>query len=154
MKMHPIPSPREEDIKLATGGQRVPPCNVSANGTPARAAGPTPAALTKESVASSQLGGMLAVISEQGRDSLPFTATDRLELNLLGIRGAHTNDMLVVLKLLGERCILTRIAARFPLHRIGRPGRSNLFELRQHRQHRLRSCRAPQGSGANPYEWL
>jgi hypothetical protein len=39
------------------------------------------------------------------RDPLPFTATDmiRLELNLLGIRGARMNDMLVVLKLLGAR---------------------------------------------------
>ena len=64
-----------------------------------------------------RLGGTLVVTSEQGRDPLSFTATDmiRLELNLLGIRGARMNDMLVVLKLLGKRCILTRIAARFPL---------------------------------------
>jgi len=67
-----------------------------------------------------RLGGTLIVASEQGRDPLPFTAADmiRLELNLLGIRGARTNDMLTVLKLLGERRIRTRIAARFPLHRI------------------------------------
>ena len=68
-----------------------------------------------------RLGGTLVVTSEQGRDPLPFTAADmiRLELNLLGIRGARMNDMLTVLKLLGERRIRTRIAARFPLHRVG-----------------------------------
>jgi putative oxidoreductase len=68
-----------------------------------------------------RLGGTLLVTSEQGRDSLPVTAADmiRLELNLLGIRGARMNDMLAVLKLLGEGRICTRIAARFPLHRVG-----------------------------------
>ena len=68
-----------------------------------------------------RLGGTLVITSEQGRDPLPFTAADmiRLELNLLGIRGARMNDMLTVLKLLGERRIRTRIAARFPLHRVG-----------------------------------
>ena len=40
----------------------------------------------------------------------------RLELNLLGIRGARMNDMLAVLKLLGAG-ISPRIAARFPLAR-------------------------------------
>jgi hypothetical protein len=39
----------------------------------------------------------------------------RLEPNLLGLRGARMNAMLAVLKLLGERRIRTRIAARFPL---------------------------------------
>ena len=50
-----------------------------------------------------RLGGSLVVSSEQGREPLPFTAADmiRLELNLLGIRGARMNDMLTVLKLLG-----------------------------------------------------
>ena len=64
-----------------------------------------------------RLGGTLVVTSEQGREALPFTAADliRLELNLLGIRGARMNDMLTVLKLLGEGRIRTRIAARFPL---------------------------------------
>jgi NADPH:quinone reductase-like Zn-dependent oxidoreductase len=68
-----------------------------------------------------QLGGSLVVTSEQGREPMPFTASDmiRLELNLLGIRGARMNDMLAVLKLLGERRISTRIAARFPLARVG-----------------------------------
>ena len=68
-----------------------------------------------------RLGGSLVVTSEQGREPLPFTASDmiRLELNLLGIRGARMNDMLAVLKLLGERRISTRIAARFPLARVG-----------------------------------
>jgi NADPH:quinone reductase-like Zn-dependent oxidoreductase len=62
-----------------------------------------------------RLGGSLVVSSEQGREPMPFTASDmiRLELNLLGIRGARMNDMLAVLKLLGERRISTRIAARF-----------------------------------------
>jgi hypothetical protein len=45
-----------------------------------------------------------ALLGAGCRDPLPFTATDmiRLELNLLGIRGARMNDMLVVLKLLGS----------------------------------------------------
>ena len=52
---------------------------------------------------------------------MPFLASDmiRLELNLLGIRGARMNDMLAVLKLLGTGRISTRIAARFPLSRVG-----------------------------------
>lgn len=68
-----------------------------------------------------RLGGRLVVSSEQGREPMPFTAADmiRLELNLLGIRGARMNDMLAVLKLLGEHRIKTRIAARFPLARVG-----------------------------------
>jgi NADPH:quinone reductase-like Zn-dependent oxidoreductase len=68
-----------------------------------------------------RLGGSLVVSSEQGREPMPFTASDmiRLELNLLGIRGARMNDMLAVLKLLRERRISTRIAARFPLARVG-----------------------------------
>ena len=51
-----------------------------------------------------RFGGTLVITSEQGREPLPFTAADmiRLELNLLGIRGARMNDMLAVLKLLGE----------------------------------------------------
>jgi putative oxidoreductase len=67
-----------------------------------------------------RLGGSLVVTSEQGREPMPFTASDmiRLELNLLGIRGARMNDMLAVLKLLGERRISTRIAARFALARV------------------------------------
>lgn len=68
-----------------------------------------------------RLGGTIVVTSEQGRDSLPFTAADliRLELNVLGIRGARMNDMLTVLKLLGEGRIKTRIAARFALKDVG-----------------------------------
>jgi NADPH:quinone reductase-like Zn-dependent oxidoreductase len=68
-----------------------------------------------------RLGGSMVVSSEQGRDPMPFTAADmiRLELNLLGIRGARMNDMRTVLKLLGERRIHTRIAARFPLSQVG-----------------------------------
>jgi NADPH:quinone reductase-like Zn-dependent oxidoreductase len=68
-----------------------------------------------------RLGGSLVITSEQGRDPLPYTAADliRLELNLLGIRGARMNDMLTVLKLLGEGRIRTRIAARFPLAKVG-----------------------------------
>lgn len=52
---------------------------------------------------------------------MSFTAAHmiRLELNLLGIRGARMNYMLAVLKLLGEHRIKTRIAARFPLARVG-----------------------------------
>jgi putative oxidoreductase len=68
-----------------------------------------------------RLGGSIVVSSEQGREPVPFTAADliRLELNLLGMRGARMNDMLTVLKLIGERRIRTRIAARFPLARVG-----------------------------------
>lgn len=68
-----------------------------------------------------RLGGRLVIASEQGREGLPFTAADmiRLELNLLGIRGARMNDMLTVLNLLGEGRIKTRIAARFPLAKVG-----------------------------------
>lgn len=68
-----------------------------------------------------RLGGRLVVSSEQGREPMPFTAADmiRLELNLLGIRGARMNDMLTVLKLLGDGRIRTRVAARFPLARVG-----------------------------------
>jgi NADPH:quinone reductase-like Zn-dependent oxidoreductase len=68
-----------------------------------------------------RLGGSMVVSSEQGREPLPFTAGDliRLELNLLGIRGARMNDMITVLELLGTGRIRTRIAARFPLARVG-----------------------------------
>ena len=68
-----------------------------------------------------RLGGSFVITSEQGREPLPFTAADmiRLELNLLGIRGARMNDMLTVLKLLGTGRIRPRVAARFPLARIG-----------------------------------
>jgi NADPH:quinone reductase-like Zn-dependent oxidoreductase len=68
-----------------------------------------------------RLGGTVIITSEQGREPLPFTAADliRLELNLLGIRGARMNDMLTVLKLLGEGRIKTRIAARYPLAKVG-----------------------------------
>jgi NADPH:quinone reductase-like Zn-dependent oxidoreductase len=68
-----------------------------------------------------RLGGSLVISSEQGREPLPFTAADmiRLELNLLGMRGARMNDMLTVLKLLGAGQIKPRIAARFPLARVG-----------------------------------
>ena len=68
-----------------------------------------------------RLGGSLVVSSEQGREPMPFLASDliRLELNLLGIRGARRNDMLAVLKLLGTGRIKTRIAARFPLAKVG-----------------------------------
>jgi putative oxidoreductase len=68
-----------------------------------------------------RLGGNIVVSSEQGRKPVPFLAADliRLELNLLGMRGARMNDMLTVLKLLGEHRIQTRIAARFPLARVG-----------------------------------
>ncbi len=68
-----------------------------------------------------RLGGSLVISSEQGREPLPFTAADmiRLELNLLGMRGARMNDMLTVLKLLGAGRIKPRVAARFPLARIG-----------------------------------
>ena len=70
-----------------------------------------------------RLGGSLVISSEQGREPLPFTAADmiRLELNLLGIRGARMNDMLTVLKLLGAGHIKPRVAARFPLARSARP---------------------------------
>jgi putative oxidoreductase len=68
-----------------------------------------------------RLGGRLVISSEQGREPMPFTAADmiRLELNLLGIRGARMHDMLAVSKLLGDSRINTRIAARFSLARIG-----------------------------------
>jgi NADPH:quinone reductase-like Zn-dependent oxidoreductase len=68
-----------------------------------------------------RLGGTVVISSEQGHEPLPFTAADliRLELNLLGIRGARTTDMQAVLKLLGEGRIRTRIAARFPLAKVG-----------------------------------
>jgi putative oxidoreductase len=68
-----------------------------------------------------RLGGTIIISSEQGREPLPFTAADliRLELNVIGIRGARMNDMLTVLKLLGEGRIRTRIAARFPLAKVG-----------------------------------
>jgi putative oxidoreductase len=68
-----------------------------------------------------RLGGSIVITSEQGREPMPFIAADmiRLELNLLGIRGARMNDMLTVLKLLGDGRIQTRIAARFPLARVG-----------------------------------
>ena len=68
-----------------------------------------------------RLGGSLVISSEQGSEPMPFRATDmiRLELNLLGIRGARMIDMLTVLKLLGGGRIKTRIAARFALTRVG-----------------------------------
>jgi NADPH:quinone reductase-like Zn-dependent oxidoreductase len=68
-----------------------------------------------------RLGGSIVISSEQGREPMPFLASDliRLELNLLGIRGARMNDMLSVLKLLGTGRISTRIAARFPLAQVG-----------------------------------
>jgi NADPH:quinone reductase-like Zn-dependent oxidoreductase len=69
-----------------------------------------------------RLGGSVVVSSEQGSEPMPFRAADliRLELNLLGIRGARMNDMLTVLKLLGDGRIHTRVAARFPLTQIGK----------------------------------
>ncbi|MFZ0421998.1 MAG: zinc-binding alcohol dehydrogenase family protein [Xanthobacteraceae bacterium] len=68
-----------------------------------------------------RLGGSLVISSEQGRESIPFTASDliRLELNLLGIRGARMNDMRTALKLLGDGRIKTRIVAKFPLAQVG-----------------------------------
>ena len=68
-----------------------------------------------------RLGGSVIISSEQGAEPVPFRAADliRLELNLLGIRGARMNDMLTVLKLLGEGRIRTRVAARFPLAQVG-----------------------------------
>ena len=68
-----------------------------------------------------RLGGRIVVTTEQGDGPVPFTAADfmRLELTLLGIRGARTIDMVTVLKLLGEGRIATRIAARFPLAQAG-----------------------------------
>jgi putative oxidoreductase len=68
-----------------------------------------------------RLGGSIVVTSEQGREPVPFLASDliRLELNLLGIRGARMNDMVTVLRLLGEYRVNTRIAARFPLAKVG-----------------------------------
>jgi putative oxidoreductase len=68
-----------------------------------------------------RLGGSIVVTSEQGRAPVPFLASDliRLELNLLGIRGARMNDMVTVLRLLGEHRVNTRIAARFPLAKVG-----------------------------------
>jgi len=68
-----------------------------------------------------RLGGSLVISSEQGSEPMPFRAADmiRLELNLLGIRGARMIDMLTVLKLLGGGRIKTRIAARFALARVG-----------------------------------
>ena len=68
-----------------------------------------------------RLGGSVVVTSEQGEAPLPFRAADliRLELNLLGIRGARMNDMRIVLALLAQGRIRTPIAARFPLARVG-----------------------------------
>jgi putative oxidoreductase len=68
-----------------------------------------------------RLGGSLVISSEQGREPIPFTASDliRLELNLLGIRGARMNDMRTALKLLGDGRIKTRIVAKFPLAQVG-----------------------------------
>jgi NADPH:quinone reductase-like Zn-dependent oxidoreductase len=68
-----------------------------------------------------RLGGSIVISSEQGREPIPFVASDmiRLELNLLGIRGARMSDMLTVLDLLGAGRISTRIAARFPLAKVG-----------------------------------
>jgi NADPH:quinone reductase-like Zn-dependent oxidoreductase len=69
-----------------------------------------------------RLGGSLVISSEQGSEPMPFRAADmiRLELNLLGIRGARMTDMLAVLQLLGAGRIQTRIAARFPLAEVGK----------------------------------
>jgi D-arabinose 1-dehydrogenase-like Zn-dependent alcohol dehydrogenase len=57
----------------------------------------------------------------RGREAVPFSASDliRLELNLLAMRGARMNDMLTVLKLASDQRIKTRIAACFPLAKIG-----------------------------------
>ena len=68
-----------------------------------------------------RLGGRFVVVSgAPGNKPLPLSAFDLVskELNVLGIRGARTIDMLTVLKLLGEHRINTRIAARFPLTKI------------------------------------
>jgi NADPH:quinone reductase-like Zn-dependent oxidoreductase len=64
------------------------------------------------------LGGRLLLSSgEQSPDRLPFTAADfiRLELTVLGIRGARTNDARVALSLLARHRIHVPVAARFPL---------------------------------------
>ena len=68
-----------------------------------------------------RLGGSIVISSEQGSELVPFSASDliRLELNLLAMRGARMNDMLTVLKLASDQRIKTRIAACFPLAKIG-----------------------------------
>jgi NADPH:quinone reductase-like Zn-dependent oxidoreductase len=63
-------------------------------------------------------GGTICVSTgEQDPAPLPVTGADfiRLELNLVGVRGARRNDALVALDLLERGLISTPIAARFPL---------------------------------------
>jgi putative oxidoreductase len=100
-----------DDVRRLTGGEGVDHA-VDYTGSPA---------LLRFLTGIMRLGGTLVITSEQGREPLPFTAADliRLELNLLGIRGARMNDMLTVLTLLGEGRVKTRIAARFPLTKVG-----------------------------------
>ena len=63
-------------------------------------------------------GASLCVTSgEHDPDPLPVRAAEmiRLELNLLGVRGARRNDALVALDLLARKQIRVPVAARFPL---------------------------------------
>lgn len=66
-------------------------------------------------------GGTICVSTgEQNPAPLPVTGADfiRLELNLIGVRGARRNDARIALELLERGTIRTPIAARFPLSAI------------------------------------
>ena len=68
-------------------------------------------------------GASLCVTSgEHDPDPLPVRAAEmvRLELNLLGVRGARRNDALVAIDLLTRDRIRVPVAARFPLEQAGR----------------------------------
>ena len=67
-------------------------------------------------------GASLCVTSgEHDPAPLPVRAADmvRLELNLVGVRGARRNDALVALDLLARGQIGVPVAARFPLEQAG-----------------------------------
>lgn len=65
-----------------------------------------------------RVGGSVCVAAgEESADRVPIRVVDmiRLEMNLLGVRGARRGDMLTVLDLLKDKRITIPIAQRFPL---------------------------------------
>jgi NADPH:quinone reductase-like Zn-dependent oxidoreductase len=65
-----------------------------------------------------RVGGSVCISAgEESANPMPFRAVDmiRLEMNLLGIRGARRGDMLAALDLLNQQRISIPVAHRFPL---------------------------------------
>ncbi|WP_225730630.1 MULTISPECIES: zinc-binding dehydrogenase [unclassified Nocardia] len=75
------------------------------------------AAVTAFALGRLRLGGRYCVTVGESSAPLPVTTTDlvRLEMSLLGVRGARRIDAIQALELLAQGRIRTPIAARFPI---------------------------------------